>query len=212
MALTDWYEVLDKHNAGGQNILNVYHVLRDNGGITSTVVAEAFEDSILTPLLVLQDDRYLHTAIEVRNLGTPTDFTTRTPSPNQGTRTGAQGFAQFYAAAIQFNRTRNDMKHGQKRWACGTEPDAGDSQWLSTFLTNLETMRDPLLTDWERTVAPGVPVCRYGIIQRVCDVPAQDPCLKYRMPETDAELQFYIPVTAIIRDRIRSQVSRKRLI
>ncbi len=212
MALTEWYEVLDKHNAGGVNLLNVYHVIRDNGGVTSTLVAEAFEDSILTPLLALQDDRYIHTSIEVRNLATETDFHVRAPVPDQGTRVVQAGFAQFYACSIQFNRTRNDMKHGQKRFAVGVESDASDSGWAGAFLTEMETMRDPLLTDWERAAAPGVAVCRYGIIQRVCDVEGQEPCLKYRLPETDTELEFFIPTSAIIRDRIRSQVSRKRLI
>lgn len=211
MALADWYEVLDKHNAGGVNLLNVYHVERDSGSITAADVAEAFEDDILTPLLSLQDNRIVHTAIEVRNLVTETDFHVRSPSPNTGLKTAISGFAQFYACAIQFNRTRNDMKHGQKRWMVGIETDASDSTWESAFLTAMETMRDPLLTDWEKASGPGVPICRYGIIARVCDVFEQDPCLQYRLPELDTELRFFKPISAIIRNQIRSQVSRKRL-
>lgn len=213
MAIEDFYEVLDHHNAGGVQVLNVYHVERDSGIITSALIAEAFEDSILTPLLLLQDDRIQHTEIAVRNLGDPTDFNSRAPVPNLGTRITGAGFAQFYAAAIQFNRTRTDMKHGQKRFFAGVEPDQEDGTWNGGFLTALESIRDPLLTDWERASAPAVPVCRYVILQRVCVVPGQEPCLKYRLPDvTDEPIVKYTPVTAIIRDRVRSQVSRKKLI
>lgn len=103
------------------------------------------------------------------------------------------------------------MKNGQKRWQVGVETDGDGNNWVPPFLTTLETIRDPMLARWFTDALPAVGVCDYGIIQRVCTVqPPPTPCPSYRLPETDLELQFFIPTTAIIRSVVRSQVSRKR--
>ncbi len=210
MAITDWYEVVDRSVSGVVSIFNVFHVQRVDVSIRANTILEAYEDRILTALLPLQDNAITHTLIEARNLGDPTDFNTRVPAPAVGTR-GGEPFASFVAAAIQFNRTRTDIKNGQKRFQAGVETDADGNNWLAGFLTVLETLRDPILATWFTDALPAVGVCDYGILKRVCTVqPPPTPCPSYRLPETDAELLFYLPTTAIIRSVVRSQVSRKR--
>jgi len=210
MALTDMFEVVDRQVLGTSQINNVYHVVRDNAGITSSVIAEAYEDRIVTPMLPLQDGALTHVQIDVRNLGDPTDFATRVPSPAVGTRVG-EPFASFVAAAIQFNRTRTDVKNGQKRFVAGVETDGDGNNWLGGFLTSLETIRDPILATWFTDALPAAAVCDYVVIKRVCTVqPPPVPCPSYRLPNATDPLVFYNPTTAIIRSVIRSQVSRKR--
>jgi len=210
MALKDMYELVDRQVLGTSIINNVYHLVRDNAGITASVIAEAFEDRVLTPLLPLQDAALSHISIDVRNLETPADFAVRVPSPAVGTRVG-EPFTSFVAAAIQFNRTRNDIKNGQKRWSVGVETDADGNNWLAAFVTSLETLRDPILATWFTDALPAAAVAQYVVIQRVCTVqPPPVPCVSFRLPLTDLELEFYIPTTAIIRGVVRSQVSRKR--
>ncbi len=210
MALNDMYEIVDRQVLGTSIINNVYHVVRDNVAIKANTIAEAFEDRILTPLLPLQDGALSHVSIDVRNLKDATDFAVRVPVPAVGTRVG-EPFTSFVAAAIQFNRTRTDIKNGQKRWSVGVEADADGNNWLAAFVTALETLRDPILALWFTDALPAAPVCDYVVIQRVCTVqPPPVPCVSFRLPLTDGELQFYNPTSAIIRGVVRSQVSRKR--
>ncbi len=212
MALDDLYEIVDKSIVGTERVFNVYHVLRSGPAVTSATIAEAFEDDILTPLLPLQDERIDHFEIAVRNLGDPTDFTVRNPSPSLGTRMG-QGFAQFYAFTIQFNRLRTDMKNGQKRFMVGIETDSNDGSWLAAFVTLMDVIGTALIGDWEINSDPGITVCNFVILKRFCVVDGQSPCLKYRLADDDVEaLVRYQPVSFLGRDRVRSQVSRKRLI
>lgn len=210
MGISDIYQVIDKQVFGTTSVNNIYQVERDNAAITASVIAEAFEDRVITPLLPLQDGALSHTVIEVQNLGDPTDFATRIPAPNVGTRVG-EPFASFVAAAIQFNRTRTDIKNGQKRFVVGVETDADGNNWLAAFVTSMETVRDPILALWFTDALPAAPVCNFIVVKRICTVqPPPDPCLSFRLPETDAELLFYNPTTGIVRSVIRSQVSRKR--
>lgn len=211
MALNDLYELVDKSIVGPQSVFNVYHFLRENAGVDASDIAEAYEDEMMASLLLLQDGRVDHNEITVRNLGDATDFAVRNPSPSVGTRTG-QGFAQFYAATIQFNRLRTDMKNGQKRFMTGVELDQSDGLWNASFITEMEAIGTIMVGNWELASDPGVTIMNFVILKRFCVVPAQDPCLKYRLPDDDAEaLIRYQPVGFIFRDRARSQVSRKRL-
>lgn len=212
MALADWFEILDKQERGGQSILNVYHVQRSSGSITATDIVTAFVDWVMPLILPIQPSEVAHTSIEVRNLDDPTDFSTGTFSPNVGTIAGS-AMTSFTAATIQFNRRRLDMKNGQKRWVAGSEAIAASNSWGATFMTDLDLLGDAIVAPWEKDAAPGVDVCTFGIIKRVCvGSPPPVPCVKYRLPETDGELEFYTPVTFISRESIRSQVSRKKLI
>ncbi len=211
MALDDWFEILDKQDMFGQSILNVYHVQRASAGFNAVTILDAFENTVLTPLLPLQDAALSHTILEARNLGDVTDFATLVPSPAVGTRTG-DPFAQFTAAAVQFNRTRTDMKNGQKRFCAGVETDSAGQSWVAAFVTLMQSLGDDMIGNWVTAAAPSTPVCNFGIIKRVCTVePPPTPCPSYRLPETDLELQFYIPTVALARGNKRSQVSRKVL-
>jgi hypothetical protein len=106
------------------------------------------------------------------------------------------------------------MKNGQKRFLFGNDTDAVDGVWSAGFLTNLDTVAASIIDPWEKAAAPGVDVVAFVILKRFCVVPAQSPCLDYRLPNTDAEIDanHYIPIATTQRARIRSQVSRKRLI
>lgn len=213
MALSDFWELKDNQVVGTQSILNVYHLKRILAGADANQVGQAFINSILEDeLLALQDASIARTTIEVRNLGTATDFISIDSSSLPGSRVGVR-FANFNAASIQLNRTRTDMKNGQKRFLVGTEADAGDGNWEAAFITNLGTLATALITPWETSAAPGVDVASLVVLKRFCVVPLQDPCLKYRLPETSVEIDanHYVPTVTVVRSRQRSQVSRKVL-
>lgn len=213
MALTDFWEVKDNQQYQGKGILNVYHAKRILAGADAIDVADAFFTSILTlNFLGMQDSNVSRTTIEVVNLGDPTDFVSFDSSSKPGSDT-ADNPAGFNAAAIQFNRTRVDMKNGQKRWLMGNENDAVAGKWDAGFISQLGLVGDTLIDPWATDAAPLVDVCGYVILKRFCVVDEQEPCLKYRLPKTDPEIDgfHYAPVFFTIRDNVRSQVSRKRL-
>lgn len=214
MALSDFWQLLDKQVYNGKAVLNVYHCKRILAGATASDVAQAFIDTVLDgPLDLLQPVALTRTTVEVENLGTPTDFASLSSSAFPGLVVG-QALPSFNSAAIQFNRTRTDMKNGRKSWLAGTETEQQDGDWVAGFATLLNTLKNAILSPWEDAGTPGVDVCNFVILKRFCIVPAQDPCQVYRLPNTDAEVDanHYVPVTGTVRNRVRSQVSRKVLL
>ncbi len=213
MALSDFWEVKDFQTFLGKTILNVYHVKRILAGANAFSVAQGFIDSIIMAELAdLQDTDLGRTVLEVTNLGDVTDFITSDTSALAGLRVGVS-FSGFTAATVQFNRTRTDMKNGQKRFCVGNETDANQGVWNAGIVTELNDLATALITPWEDNAAPGIDICQLVVLKRFCVVPAQDPCLQYRLPNTTAEVDanHYVPVSTIVRGNQRSQVSRKIL-
>jgi len=212
MAFSDLYEVLDLQSIGGEPILNAYQVERASGAFAALDVAVAFIDSLGTVIRNVQHTTVIHDIVTVRSLDDPTDFASAVMSPNAGTLTGPQ-LANFNALTIQFNRRRTDMNNGSKRFAAGTEGQATGNSWDAPFLVTAQILADRLVTPWERAAAPGIDVCSLVILQRVCTTSPSPPCVGgYRLPLSTDPLVMYTPISALVRDTIRSQVSRKRLV
>lgn len=212
MAFSDLYEVLDRQSKGTSVILNVYHAEKVNPAFKAVDIANAFEDTIIGPQLTVQPDNLVHDKIDVRSLNDPLDFFSLIPSPNVGLIV-ADELTNFTAATIQFNRLRTDMKNGQKRFLAGSEGQASANVWTAAFITDLTTLGTALVTQWEDATFPGIPVCNFVIIKRICTTSPSPPCVGgYRLPLSTDPLTLYRPVTFIVRDTIRSQVSRKRLV
>ncbi len=213
MALSDFWEIKDHQQLEGQNILNVYHTKRILAGANATLVALAYIQWIMSPSLKpLQDSNLTRTTVDVRNLGDVTDFVSDDVSTHPGTRVGNYT-STFSAGGMRFVRTRTDMRNGYKRFAVGLETDGADGVWDAAFIADLQTLADNILSPWETTDTPGVDVCSFVILKRFCVVPGQSPCLKYRLPESSAEIDanHYVPVNSVIYNHVTSQVSRKHL-
>lgn len=211
MALSDFWELKDNQVADGKPILNVYHLKRILAGANANSVGQAFIKSILQDeLLALQTNTLSRTTIDVTNLGDVTDFISIDSSTLPGSRGGAQG-TNFNSAAIQLNRTRTDIKNGQKRFLAGIESDTNGNAWVAAFITLLTDLASALITPWEEAAAPGIDVCSLVILKRFCVVPGQDPCLAYRLPNTSLEIDsnHYVPTTTLVPAKVASQVSRK---
>ena len=208
--LEKMYTVKDFQTIGPTNVLNIYTVQRSDPTAVALNIAQAFEDRVIAPMLPLQDVAVAHTKVEVQNLVNATDFNSIVPSPSIGTRVG-EAPPGFQACSIQFNRLRTDMKNGQKRFLVGIESDWHGDFWLAGFLTSMETVRDPILAGWFRDATPAITECNFVVIKRICKTSPSPPCVGgYRFPVDDSELVFYNPTSGIVRNTVRSQVSRKR--
>lgn len=214
MALTDFWQVKDNQTYFGKPVLNVYHVKRIDVAADAIDVALAYRDWLLVTLLPpLQPVGLLRTTIEVENLGDVTDFSSIDSSAFPGTII-ANNLPSFNAATIQYNRLRTDMKNGSKRLLAGTEQEQDGGDWVAGFITLLQALAAKVMDPWEHLTQPGIDQVEFCVLKRFCVVPLQDPCLKYRLPNTDAEIDnnHYVPTTALVRARVRSQTSRKILI
>lgn len=214
MALTDFWQVKDNQLYQGKPVLNVYHVKRVLAGANAGLIATAFLDWVVSgDLDQIQTDGLTRTTVEVENLGDATDFASVGSSAFPGLLVG-QDLPSFNSATIQFNRTRNDMKNGMKRFLVGREDETNDGVWAAGFLVLLQALAAVILDPWETAASPGVDVVEYCVLRRFCVVPAQDPCQAYRLPNTDTEIDdwHYVPSSSTTRARVRSQTSRKRLI
>ncbi len=212
MAFSDWYEVIDIQASDGQQVLNVYHVQKVNPAFDANEVALAYSNTVFPKILLIQPVNVVHTSVTVRSLDDPLDFAGISITPNVGTLAGT-GLSTFNAATIQFTRLRTDMKNGQKRWIGGVEESINRNLWNASFITLLTDLATAVVSAWETSASPGIPVCTFGILKRICTTSPSPPCVGgYRLPESDAELVFYTPATFTVRDRVRSQVSRKLLV
>lgn len=211
MAFADLYEVLDFQSIAGEPVLNAYQVERASGAFAALDIAIAFIDSLGSLIRNVQHTTVQHDIVTVRSLSDPEDFGSAVMSPNNGVLVGTQP-SNFTAATIQFNRRRTDMNNGMKRYAAGTETEAQGNVWTAAFLVTLQILADRVVQAWEEAAAPGVAVCSLVIIQRICITSPSPPCVGgYRLPLSTDPLVLYKPASALVRDTIRSQVSRKRL-
>jgi hypothetical protein len=213
MPLDDFWQVKDNQSYNGKPLLNVYHVKRIDGGSNAAIVAQAFMDWVLDGVLdSIQPDGVSRSTVEVENLGEPTDFAALDSSAFPGILT-AQPIPSFNAAAIQFNRTRTDMKNGQKRWFAGTEDEQNTGEWAAGMITAMNTLGTAIITPWEDNTSPGIEVCEFVILKRFCVIEEQDPCQVYRLPDSSVEIDawHYVPISFVSQPRVRSQVSRKVL-
>ena len=213
MALTDFWEVKDNQVFDGKPALSVYHVKRIDGGANAGNIAQAFLDHVLVLMApTVQPLTLTRTTVEVANLGSSTDFASIDSSAHVGGVAGAR-LPGFNSAGIQFNRTRTDMKNGRKNLLAGTEGEQFEGAWVAGFITLLAAVAAAIIDPWEEAAAPGIDLVEFCILKRFCVVPAQDPCLVYRLPNTSAEVDanHYVPTSALIRTQVRSQVSRKVL-
>jgi hypothetical protein len=173
----------------------------------------AFMGSILTAAyLAMQDALVLRSTLEIQNLGDPTDFASLDSSAFQGTGAG-EHVPLFVSASIQFNRTRTDMRNGQKRFVVGSEGDMLQGIWDAPFQAELAALGASVIAPWRTAAAPGVDVCNFVILKRFCVVEDEDPCRAYRLPDSDTEIDgfHYVPSAIVVRANARSQVSRKAL-
>lgn len=211
MAFVDWYE-LKHHQAFGAfgNILNVYHFERQGALTDAALINQAFLDTVIPTLRALQVTSVTHTLLETQNLGVESDFQSLSLSGLGGTGGAGEGAPSFAASRIQFLRERTDMKHGWKRFAGIAETALNFNTLQGTYPTTLENLGQLIVDGLETAAVPGTTVARYGIIARICaEVDAGGVCLSYRMPENDAELEFYYPSQFIARTTIGSQNTRK---
>lgn len=210
MAITDMYELVHNMTYLGQTILNVYHAEKFIPAETAESVQEAWQNSVLGALQGLQNTFVINNSVSIFNLGTSTDFTTVTLTGAPGFRAGNRS-PVFVSAGIRYPSLDRDIRSGHKRYSGMLEADYTDGVVIAAVLTLMTAINTALLGDWLAS-SDSRHVANFVIIGRVCKTtdPVTGKCLVYRLPETDVELKFYTPTSALNDTEISSQVSRKK--
>lgn len=209
MALDDLYQITHKFTAYGKPMNNAYHAERANPGETAQDVNDAWVNSILPSIRLLQPDSYTNVEAVCFSLGDDTDFHTQAIG-SAGLRGSVAESPSFLAAAVKFPTLIRGVHSGQKRFAGLMESDVNFGTLVAGTQTLVENIADDIIGDWLASSDSHI-VCNYVIIKRVCDEvdPITGKCLQYRLPK-DAEIpEWYTPSTHVLNTDVSSQVSRK---
>lgn len=209
MALDDLFQLTHKYAAFGKNMHNVYHVERANAGEVAQDVNDAFANSILPVIRLLQPSAFNNIELVTFNLGDETDFHTQTISA-PGLRAGTTNEPSFVAAGVRFPTLNRAVHSGQKRFAGLMEFDITDGVIEAVAIGLVEDIADVLIANWLAS-ADSHHVGNYVIIERVCETvdPVTGKCTEYRLPEDAETPVYYTPTARVVNPNASSQVSRK---
>lgn len=202
MALEDTYEIRTTGTVLGVPFTIIWHALRTSGTYAAADVVGAWHDTLFTTMLANMSNDVTMIQNEIKSLGNALDFYSYGLGPTNGGDAG-DTMPPFVAYDIKFPRLRTDMHHGRKRLPGVPEGSAVNGVLSSTPLSNMQAFADLIVGDWEKVSAPGTAVANFIIIKRVLDGAV------YRLPETNGELVYYTPQTAVVNPNLSSQVSRK---
>jgi len=210
MALSDMYELRLKSRFGLQvGTLNVFHCQRASAVYGADEVATAFFDTVIPKLLLAQSSTMVYEELEVYSLGDPADFFTLDLGAINGSISG-EVLPAFNSVGTRFLRTRRDIRHGYKRFAGIPEAHQNGGVLTSSAALLWQAVADAIVADWEITADPGITVANFAVILRVCaEIGPLGVCIKWRLPETDAELEFYLPEAAVLANVITHQTTRR---
>jgi len=209
MALDDLYQITHKYEAFGTSMHNVYHAERANPTEFAQEINDAFANSILPIIRLLQTTAFNNVEQVCFNLGDPTDFHTQTLAA-AGLRAIGNDEPSFVSGGVRFPTLNRAVHSGQKRFAGLTETDIGAGVLVAGAITLLANIADALIANWLAS-ADAHHVCNYVIIKRVCETtdPVTGKCLEYRLPELLETPVFYTPTARVVNTLATSQVSRK---
>lgn len=209
MALVDIFQLVHNFSEQGVRMVNVYHALRANSGEQAPDVSDAFVASIIADLRAWQSIDVDNLDVVTFNLGDFEDFHTQNLVGLAGLRAGVKS-PTFLAGGVRFPSTNRLIRSGHKRFGGSLESDYTDGELTAGAITLLEDLGDVLIGNWLAS-SDSHHVANYIIVKRICEEtdPVTGKCIKYRLPESDAELKFYQPNTRLVKADITSQVSRK---
>lgn len=208
-AIADVVELVHEQTYLGQNINNVYYFRAVNAVALSTLTSW-FETNVVPNVKANQVDLVNHINLRVRNLFNDVE-TYEEPLTGVGAvASGVNEMPAFMAYTIRLDHDNGTLRPGFKRFVGVSEASLDDGLVNGGRILALTTLGDMLVNP------PAVvnPNWLHVIVGRVCEEPnpvpgAQPSCLKYRLPESGAELNDGIIVTHEPYAQPTTQNSRK---
>lgn len=188
-ATGDVIELVHEQTYLGQSVNNVYYFQNNDVAGTLVTLADWFEANVVVQLKDFQLDLVTHVNLRLRNLFLDAETHEEPLTGTGAVVSGMEELPAFFAASCRFDHVQGDLRPGFKRWAGLGENHLEDSLIRPANVTMLEEVAALLIQPPSVANTGWVPV----VVKRVCETPNPDPdavpsCLKYRLPESQAEL------------------------
>lgn len=210
MALAgDLVELVHEQTYLGQIVNNVYY-FRAVADTTLLTLTSWFEANVVPGMKNNQVDLVTHVNLRTRNVFLDSE-TYEEPLTGTGLLVSGLGeLPSFVAYAIRLDHDNGAVRPGFKRIVGVPEDSIENALLTSSRVTALTTVAG-LLVNPASTVNPQF---EHVVVGRVCETPNPTPgaipaCLKYRLPETQAELVAGVILTAEVYAQPTTQNSRK---
>lgn len=202
---TPIYEVIVKQDYAGGNVFNVFHYHNTSGtpsGSGASILNSLIETGVIPSWAALVHTGLTFLELETRRLNNITDFDVEILGAT-GARVGDAG-PNFAAFNFRFNRGTKETRSGAKRLAGVLESDtaAGGNVIVASTITLMEVVA----ADFAEVFTSGLESFTPVIVGGKYDSTVDPPVLK---PEADWVFNDISGI--LVRGRVTSQVSRKRL-
>lgn len=209
-AIGDVIELVHEQTYLGQQVNNVFYFQNNDAAGTLTTLATWFETNVVPKTKTIQNDLVTHVNLRLRNLFLDAE-THEEPLTGTGAKvSGLEELPSYIAQSVRFDHVQGGLRPGFKRWTGMLETQIENGLLRAGNVTELETLAAELIQPPTTPNTGWVPV----IVQRICETPNPDPeatpsCLKYRLPESQAELITGVPTSFEASPQPTSQNSRK---
>lgn len=156
MAVGDLWKLIDVQNLAGQQVLNVYfyeEVTSPTLLSPPLALIQAFRDSVVAPLALIQATELIHINYLVENTDNPAEFGSLAASSTGAV--SAESLPPFCAWAFRLNRTTRVIRNGQKRFAGVPESLQDNGTITAAGLALAIPVADALSQNIEQTVPDG---------------------------------------------------------
>lgn len=207
MAINHIYELVHEQQFAGQQINNVYHFQATDSVVTPQNLADWFETNIEPDIRGRMHATWTSVNIRVRNL-----FLTSETAENPVGLTGTGApptdeLPSFVAIGARFDHNLGGTRPGSKRWGILSEAEQDEGVWIASTVSAWQTIANKLVNP----LAPAI-AFNHVIVDRVCEeFDPLDPtrCIKWRLPETEAEANTGEVTGAEVQTQVTTQNTRK---
>lgn len=192
MAIGDLYQLIDRQDLLGQEVINRYHYVNVSLGGNANDLADAYIQDVLPSVLATQRSGLEHKTIEVINLDDLTDFHTETLVGATGTYPTGEGQLPFVTLSMKLVRSTRAIRNGRKAIS-GISEEFTNASGLDPAV---QPLVDALAVAMGATIA--APLSAAGFEPTILGE-----------PNDNRPTEIRVPVAGVVFGRIGTQNSRK---
>ena len=206
----DVIELVHRQSYLGQQLNNVYYFESVDGSTPLATLANWFETNIVPLVKNMQNDLVTHDALNLKNLFAPEETYEELLTGAGAVASGLVEGMTFLACQVRFDHNEGNVRPGFKRIGGVPMGLINDTVWTAAQISAMDSFGAALINPLTPALASWVHV----IINRVCREPNPDPaaipsCLRYGLPEVQAESAPGYPIAYVSYPQPTTQNSRK---
>lgn len=184
----DCIELVHEQNLMGQSVNNVYYFEAVTASASLIDLASWFETNVTDRVKAFQLDLVIHENLRLRNLFNDSETYEEPLSGNGDIASSTNELPSFMAYTIRLDHDNGAVRPGFKRYAGVGEAGITDALVTLAVTAQLEN----LILNLVNPPVTANPDWVHVVVNRVCETPNPTPgaiprCLKYRLPESQAE-------------------------